>query len=103
MAVYGTPGFDRYVRLANMMIAFLREHGRDYDADICQQVLDGDGPGTAVEMASDSIVDFKLDPPRDMIVLFGRVHEEEPWCEEEYSRFRDYLREREGERVSQQS
>ena len=101
MAVYGTPGFDRYVRLANMMITLLREHGKDYDADFAQQMLEGDGPGLAVEEAVDSIIDFKLEPSKDMIVLFGQVHDEEPWCEEEYKRFRDYLRERENERVRQ--
>ena len=36
-----------------------------------------------------------------MIVLFGQVHDEDPMCDEEYERFREYLREREEERVKQ--
>ena len=33
--------------------------------------------------------------------LFGQVHDEDPMCDEEYERFREYLREREEERVKQ--
>lgn len=99
--VSDSPEYARYVRLADMMVAFLRGHGKDYDADFAQQMLEGDGPGLSVEMAVDAIVDSNLEPPRDMIVLFGQVHDEDPMCDEEYERFREYLREREEERVKQ--
>ena len=101
--VSGSPEYARHVRLADMMIAFLHEQGKDYDADLAQQMLDGDGPGLSVATAVDAIEDFNLEPPQDMIVLFGQVHDEDPTCDEEYERFREYLRQREKERVRQEA
>lgn len=103
MAVFGTPEYDRYVRLANMMIMFLRENGHGDDAGLDQDLLDHDGPGVPVANGVDAIIDFNLEPTREMIVLFGQVHEENPWCDEEYDRFREYLRDREAERVKKTS
>ena len=85
MAAFGRPEYDRYVRLAEMMISFLRDHGYNYDANLDQDILD---------------IEFNLTPPKDMITLFGQVHDENPWCDEEYEQFRDYLREREDEHQS---
>ena len=101
MAVFGTPEYDRYSRLAEMMISFLKKSGCDYEADLNQDILDHDGPGVPVENGVDAIIQFDLDPSEDMIVLFGQVHDENPWCGEEYERFREYLREREKERIKQ--
>ena len=100
MAAFDRPEYDRYVRLAEMMISFLRDHGYNYDANLDQDILDHDGPGVPVENGVDAIIEFNLTPPKDMITLFGQVHDENPWCDEEYEQFRDYLREREDEHQS---
>lgn len=100
MAAFDRPEYDRYVRLAEMMISFLRDHGYNYDANLDQDILDHDGPGVPVENGVDAIIEFNLTPPKDMITLFGQVHDENPWRDEEYEQFRDYLREREDEHQS---
>ncbi len=51
MAAFGRPEYDRYVRLAEMMISFLRDHGYNYDANLDQDILDHDGPGVPSKMA----------------------------------------------------
>lgn len=76
MAAFGRPEYDRYVRLAEMMISFLRDHGYNYDANLDQDILDHDGPGVPVENGVDAIIEFNLTPPKDMITLFGQVHDE---------------------------
>lgn len=55
MAAFGRPEYDRYVRLAEMMISFLRDHGYNYDANLDQDILDHDGPGVPVENGVDAI------------------------------------------------
>lgn len=49
MAAFDRPEYDRYVRLAEMMISFLRDHGYNYDTNLDQDILDHDGPGVPVE------------------------------------------------------
>ena len=99
--VSDSPEYARHVRLADVRVAFRGGQGKDYDAVFAEEVRGGDGPGFWGEGAGDAIVDSNLEPPRDMIVLFGQVHDEDPMCDEEYERFREYLREREEERVKQ--
>lgn len=86
--------YAQHVRLATMMIAFLREHGHDYDADLDQTLLEEDGPWIPVCNGVDAIIEYDLEPPEDMILLFGQVHDENSGCDEEYELFRDYLRRR---------
>lgn len=65
MPVCDTSEYRRCVRLASMMIAFLREQECDYDADLNQDILDYDGSGVPVENAVDAIIYHHLEPPRE--------------------------------------
>ena len=89
--------YDLHVRLATMMITFLREHGYDYDADLNQDLLEEDGPSIPVSNGVDAIIEYDLEPSKDMILLFGEVHDRNLSCDEEYEMFRAYLRERRGQ------
>ena len=63
MAAFDRPEYDRYVRLAEMMISFLRDHGYNYDTNLDQDILELDGPGVPVENGFDAIIEFNLTPP----------------------------------------
>lgn len=94
-----TPEHAREVRLANMLIDFLDENG--YEIGNLQDLLEHDGPGTPSELAIEEIIEDRLEPPRDIILLLNRICDENPIYNEDSKEFREYLRQRETERAKQ--
>ena len=88
MAAFDRPEYDRYVRLAEMMISFLRDHGYNYDANLDQDILDHDGPGVPVENGVDAIIEFNLTPPKDMMVVPEKLRTLDhgrPWSDDQFA------------------